>query len=145
MLWRALISRSIHGCFALGLLASLAIPACADHRPVGPLRDGDVACQNIVAHCADPVASLGEPYQSCYQKGVDGNGEECLNVYDDCLKSCEEARAMLGGSGGEGGKGEAGAPNNEAGAPGNEGGAGGHAGTPSTGEAGAATAGTEGG
>jgi hypothetical protein len=108
------------------VLVSLALAACSDRRPLGPLRDGDAACDDLVATCQD-AAALGEPFLSCYASGVRGNGDECLSVHDDCIQSCLDAPAASGGAGGEAGRGEAGgagAPSAAGGDTGNAGGGG---------------------
>jgi hypothetical protein len=116
------ISQALGRGFGLGALVSLALVACVDHRPLGQLRDGDAACQDIVAQCQD-ASALGEPFRSCYATGLRANGGACLSAHDDCVKSCENAPASAG-AGGEGGRGEAGASSSAAGASGDLGGGG---------------------
>jgi hypothetical protein len=133
------ITRSLGRIFGTSALVSFALAACADHRPVGPLRDGQDACQDIVAHCQEP-SKLGEPYLSCYDTGIRGDGDVCLSAHDDCVKSCTDA--PVPGAGGEGGHGEAGATNAAGGPSGNAGGGGVSetGGAAATGGAGAVTA-----
>jgi hypothetical protein len=98
-----LISLMTRALLACGLCIFPLLPACQIKRPVGPLRDGDAACQSLVDVCAKPAAELGEPFQSCYQTGVNADGNECLSVYDTCLDACTYPPPPLGG-GGEGGE-----------------------------------------
>ena len=125
------VSRSLSRIFGLGTLVSLALAACADHRPLGQLRDGDAACQDMVAECQAP-SSLGEPYRSCYAIGMRGDGDACLSAHDDCIQACDNPPASAG-AGGEGGHGDAGAPG-ASGTPGS-------GGAPATGGTGTATGG----
>jgi hypothetical protein len=125
------ISHSLGRIFGLGTLVSLTLVACANPRPLGQLRDGDAACEDMVATCQAP-SSLGEPYRSCYATGVRGAGDACLSAHDDCIQACENPSASAGG-GGEGGRGDAGASSTAAGASGNPGGGG----VPATGGSGA--------
>ena len=99
--------------FALLLALPLA-PACENHHPIAPLRDGATACEELVTYCEDPAAALGEPYQSCYETGDDGIGNACLDVYYDCIPKCRAALDELG-AGGEGGAGGAGGQSGAAG------------------------------
>jgi hypothetical protein len=120
-------------------VALVIAAACNNGYPVAPLSDGDAACADLVQYCAAPAAAVGEPYQSCYDTGMRGKANACLDVADECVKPCRDADVALpatgeggapGAAGSNGGAGEAsGAGNLGAGEPGESpGGAGGAAG-----------------
>jgi hypothetical protein len=92
--------------FMLGIAAMPLAPACENHHPIAPLRDGLAACEELEKYCELPGAELGEPYQTCYETGDNGNGNACLDTYYDCVPKCKAALDELeaeGGAGGEGG------------------------------------------
>ncbi len=88
-------------CLCLGAVA--LVPGCDNPRDIAPLRDGEVACEELVAYCEEPAAAFGEPYSSCFQTGDDNVGNACLHAYDDCIPRCKTALGELEGAGGEGG------------------------------------------
>lgn len=90
--------------FLLGIAGFPLAPACENHHPIAPLRDGKVACEELVKYCADPAEALGEPYQACYETGEDKVGNACLNTYYDCIDACKAASDELEAEGGAGGE-----------------------------------------
>lgn len=58
--------------------------------------------------CAAPAEAFGTPYTECYETGVANLGSQCLDVYDSCVETCQEALMSLGGAGGAGGASDAG-------------------------------------
>ncbi len=82
--------------------------ACNNGYPIAPLSDGDAVCADLVQYCAAPAAALGEPYQGCYDTGMRGKANACLEVEDECVKSCHDADRALPPPGGAGAPGAAG-------------------------------------
>jgi hypothetical protein len=78
-------------------------PGCDNPRDIAPLRDGQAACDELIAYCEEPAAALGEPHQSCFDTGLEQIGNACLHVYDGCIPACRRAGDELGGGSGEGG------------------------------------------
>jgi hypothetical protein len=83
----------------LGVTLCLA-PACGDDDDSdgGTPRDGDAACKELgeICHAADDGTGLGA---ECHEVGHTGDGEVCLERYDECITYCE---ANLGEGGAPG-------------------------------------------
>jgi len=104
--------------FCLVVPAWFVAPACDNHFPVAPLRDGDAVCSELVQYCAAPAAAFGEPYRSCYDTGMQGDADACLAVEDQCVEPCYGENMALSAAGGEAGAGGASGASNESGAAG---------------------------
>lgn len=120
---------------AFALFALVAVPACgADPAFVAPLRDGKVECEIIGELCHEPGQAYCGFFEECHDIGHSGDGERCLQVYEECKTRCEDAAASLGGAGGEG---NAHVPPVDACEPSHGGGSGGSGGSSGTGDSGA--------
>jgi hypothetical protein len=119
---RTPLPRLLRGLSSLAVAVAPLIGACENDVPVVPIPDGAAACEELVRYCEGPAAALGEPYQSCYDTGTQGDGDACLNVYDQCVTPCYDASMSLPGNGGAAGQsgaaGEGGETNSAGGAAG---------------------------
>ncbi len=102
-------------CLLASSLGVIAIVAC-DETVVAPLHDGKAECLELGEKCHEVAEALGGRYEECHETGHDGDGKQCLKVYDECIALCEAAVIPEGGAGGAGGEGGAGGAHAEGGA-----------------------------